>query len=308
MKTPLFTPKNLSKKDEKCLDYIKNQKIIINKAIEKNLNQVFFSKFKHHKAAIYILYPEGHRYRSIIGLEIYKMLGGNKLDFLKCAVGIECIHHASLVFDDLPCMDDSNTRKGKTTAHIKFGEGIAILGGLYLWNIGRRLVYNNAREHLKDINEIDQVTKLVCNSINGMLTGQEMDLKKKKTDKELKESIFQKNRLFHLACVLPPYFLKKKQHLNPLSEVGRTLDEVGVNLSVGYQLFDDLRDIEGNPKIIGKAIDSDVDSSARRFGVSKVRKELDERKRKIIDNLDKIQPNSRLRSIIEYILNDAFFD
>lgn len=281
--------------------YIQEQKELINKSIEFHLNEPFKSKFK--ESATYTVYPEGHRYRSLVGLEVYQMLKGNQKKFLKGVVGIEFIHHASLVFDDLPCMDNSNMRKNKPTSHIKFGEDIAILGGIYLLNKGINLIYDNAREHFDNFKEIDWVVSLVYNATNGMLIGQELDLKKKKTNEELEKSIYQKNRLFHLACVLPAYFLKKKEYLNPLEDIGRTLDEVGINLAIGYQLFDDLRDIEKS-EITGKPVkvDKDKSTSIYRFGIDKVKQEIKERKEKIIENIRKIQSNSKLEDIIEHIL------
>ncbi len=285
------------------MDYIQEQKDIINKWIKSYLEENFSSKFL--ESAIYTIYPEGHRYRSLVGLEIYKMLNGDQSKFLKGIVGIEFIHHASLVFDDLPCMDNASFRKGKPTAHVKFGEDIAILGGLYLWNKGKKLMNENAREHLINIEEIDLIESVIYNAVNGMLMGQELDLNKEKNDRQLLESMYEKNRLFHLACVLPAYLLDKKEYLNPLEEIGRTLDEIGVNLSIGYQLFDDLRDIEGKEKITGKPVSLDVDkrTSVYRFGVDKVKEELNQRKEKIIKNIRKIKTNSNLEGVIEHILS-----
>lgn len=281
--------------------YIQQQIKLINKSIKFYLKESFSSKF--NESATYTVYPEGHRYRSLVGLEVYQMLEGNQLNFLKGVVGIEFIHHASLVFDDLPCMDNSNIRKNKPTAHIKFGEDIAILGGIYLLNKGINLIYDNAREHLDNFKEVDSVVSLVHNTIGGMLIGQELDLKKRKTNEELEKSIYQKNRLFHLACILPAYFLDKKKYLNPLNEIGRTLDEVGINLAIGYQLFDDLRDIS-KTEITGKPIQVDAKKniSVYRFGIDKVKKEITEKKEIIIKNIRKIEYNSRLENIINHIL------
>ncbi len=100
--------------------YIEAQKIRINAAIEQCLPQFFSSERMHEEAARYTLYPEGHRYRSILGLEVYSALGGDQDAFLKGVVGLECVHHASLIFDDLPCMDNAAERKAKPTTWMKF--------------------------------------------------------------------------------------------------------------------------------------------------------------------------------------------
>lgn len=284
------------------MKYIDDQIKVINAAIERYIRADGNSKFL--EAGRYTIWPEGHRYRSLVGLEIYKMLGGNQFRFLKGVVGIEAIHHASLVFDDLPCMDNSPTRKGKPTTHIEYGEDIAILSGLYLWELGRHLVYDNTCEHLDKPEDVDEVESLIHQTIVGLLHGQEIDLQKHKSDDDLRESIYQKNRMFHFACVLPAYLLQKKEYIDPLSAIGNILDEVGVHLSVGYQLFDDLRDVEGVPEVIGKPVGLDVnkETSVKRYGINGVKQQLAERIQRIKENLRKIEPNSRLESIVEHIL------
>ena len=51
---------------------------------------------------------------------------------LACAV--EMVHAASLVLDDLPCMDDAATRRGLPSTHARFGEDVAVLTGVALLN------------------------------------------------------------------------------------------------------------------------------------------------------------------------------
>ncbi len=278
-------------------DYINQQKELINKAIESCLEQTFSSKlrFCHCEAAVYTIYPEGHRYRSLIGLEIYQMLGGDQSKFLKSAVGIEAVHHASLILDDLPCMDNSPIRKGKPTAHKAFGEDIAILASIYLWDIGRELLYKNAQEHLSNLNKLSSVQLLIDSTIRKVISGQELDLRKNKDKKELWKSIEKKNGFFYLASVLPAYLCDIQKEMG-------IFDEIGVDLSVAYQLFDDLRDLEGKPEVVGKLTHIDSDTSVYIFGADKVKQHLTKRKERIIENIRKIQSNSRLEKLVGYIL------
>ena len=284
------------------MEYIHNQIKIINTAIKEHIR--VDKNLKFLEASKYTIYPEGHRYRSIIGLEFYNLLGGKQSNFIKGVVGIECIHHASLIFDDLPCMDNSPMRKGKPTTHIKYGEDTAILSGLYLWELGRRFISENIRSHLNQPKDIDEAELLVHRTIVGMLHGQELDLRKHKSNEELKESIYQKNRMFHLACVLPAYLLQKKEYVDPLNEIGNVLDEVGVCLSIGYQLFDDIRDVEGIPEVIGKPVglDVDKDTSVKLYGLEGVKQQLAENLQRIKENLSKMESGSKLEEIVEYIL------
>ena len=98
--------------------------------------------------------------------------------------------------------------------------------------------------------------------------------------------------------------LQKKEYVDPLSEIGNILDDIGIHLSRGYQLFDDLRDIEGNPEVTGKPAGLDVnrETSVNIYGVNGVKQQLSESIQRIEEKLSKIEQNSRLEKIVKYIL------
>lgn len=82
-----------------------------------------------HEAMRYSLFAGGKRMRPILCLAAADCCGGSPEAALPSAAAIECIHTYSLIHDDLPCMDDDDLRRGRPTAHIQFGEGIAVLAG-----------------------------------------------------------------------------------------------------------------------------------------------------------------------------------
>jgi geranylgeranyl pyrophosphate synthase len=73
----------------------------------------------------------GKRIRAALVLLCCRAAGGDQREEMprRAAVAIECIHAYSLVHDDLPAMDDDTLRRGRPTAHVKFGEAMAILVG-----------------------------------------------------------------------------------------------------------------------------------------------------------------------------------
>ncbi len=85
----------------------------------------------------YSLFAGGKRLRPILALAsaeaVAARLGGSEDESialaLPCACALEMIHTYSLVHDDLPAMDDDTLRRGRPTAHVVHGEGIAILSG-----------------------------------------------------------------------------------------------------------------------------------------------------------------------------------
>ena len=77
----------------------------------------------------YGLFSGGKKIRSKILIDVGSLF---KLDYRTLIVigaAVECIHAYSLIHDDLPCMDDDSIRRGKPSAHVKFGEATAVLAG-----------------------------------------------------------------------------------------------------------------------------------------------------------------------------------
>ena len=273
--------------------YIEIQKRKINTAIEKYFSKLFSSSRKHEQAALYTIYPEGHRYRSLLALEVYEMLGGQQVNFLKGIVGLECIHHASLIFDDLPCMDNAEQRKAKPATWVQYGQDIAILAAVALENEGRYLIAENAREHGQE----RDVERLLYETLRDLYVGQEIDLQREKTDAALWESMRKKNKLMEVAFHLPAVLLGRNSGEQNL------LRDVGEDVAVAYQLFDDLRDVSA-PEITGKPVGLDVEkqTSVYRWGVDYVREELMRRKQRTMQNIRSIKEGTQLEAMIEYMI------
>lgn len=77
----------------------------------------------------YALFPGGKRLRPLMSFAICSDLGGNLEDAMGPAAALECLHIASLIHDDLPCLDDDELRRGLPTCHVRFGEAEALLAG-----------------------------------------------------------------------------------------------------------------------------------------------------------------------------------
>lgn len=70
---------------------------------------------------------QGRRWRPLLTLAVADATGGDMADAVDAAVAVELTHAASLVLDDLPCMDDSNERRGAPATHRLVGSAGAIL-------------------------------------------------------------------------------------------------------------------------------------------------------------------------------------
>ena len=77
----------------------------------------------------YSLMAGGKRVRPRLVLEFARLIGEKDEEVLPLACAVEMIHTYSLIHDDLPCMDDDDTRRGKPSNHKVFGEAVALLAG-----------------------------------------------------------------------------------------------------------------------------------------------------------------------------------
>ncbi len=76
---------------------------------------------------IYGVLSGGKKIRSSIIFATGKLFNLKSKKLLNICGAVECIHSYSLIHDDLPCMDNDKLRRGKATAHIKYGESTAVL-------------------------------------------------------------------------------------------------------------------------------------------------------------------------------------
>jgi geranylgeranyl diphosphate synthase, type II len=88
----------------------------------------------------YSLESGGKRIRPVLCLAVAEAAGASVDDALPAAASIELVHTFSLVHDDLPALDDDDERRGRPSAHVAFGEGVALLAGDALLAEALRLV------------------------------------------------------------------------------------------------------------------------------------------------------------------------
>jgi geranylgeranyl diphosphate synthase type II len=77
----------------------------------------------------YALEPGGKRVRPVLCLAVCEAAGGDVDHALPAAAAVELVHTFSLVHDDLPALDDDAERRGRPSAHVAFGEDVALLAG-----------------------------------------------------------------------------------------------------------------------------------------------------------------------------------
>jgi geranylgeranyl pyrophosphate synthase len=98
-------------------------------AVDGELGRILAGDSRLFEAMRYAALSGGKRFRPLLLLAAGEGFGGDPRMLLPYACAIELIHAYSLVHDDLPCMDDDDTRRGKPSCHKAFSEDIALLAG-----------------------------------------------------------------------------------------------------------------------------------------------------------------------------------
>ena len=119
------------------------------------------------EAMRYSLEAGGKRIRPVLCLAVAEAAGGDVEDALPAAAALELVHTFSLVHDDLPALDDDDERRGRPSAHVAFGEGVALLAGDALLAEALRLALRY---------EASDVARELVDATLGMIGGQYRDI------------------------------------------------------------------------------------------------------------------------------------
>lgn len=146
----------------------------VNEALERLLPEAVDAPHPLSAAMRYALMSPGKRIRPVLAL-----LSAHHLDCPLAiatpgACALELVHAASLVLDDLPCMDDAATRRGRPTVHKRYGEGIAVLTGVALLNKAFDVLANAPLPAETRLEMIALISRTVGE--NGLTSGQARDL------------------------------------------------------------------------------------------------------------------------------------
>ena len=205
----------------------------------------------------------GKRLRPLLVMTTARLFNVDDRCCLRAAAAVEAMHVYSLIHDDLPCMDDDDTRRGKPTAHKAFGEAQAVLAGDALQTLAFELL-SDERTHTDPFVRAEMVACLAkAAGASGMVGGQMMDIVAETTS-------------FDLQTVTRLQQLKTGALISASVEIGAILGRVpnegrkglrgyAHDLGLAFQIADDIMDVEGNEELAGKALQKDKAAGKQTF-------------------------------------------
>ena len=228
----------------------------------------------------YSLLAGGKRIRPILMFATYRLF---KEDYEKClpfAIGMEMVHNASLIHDDMPCIDNDDFRHGKPTNHKMYDECTALLAGDALFNYANVVITDDLRDEL-DIKQISMKImalnefvkakdRMICGeyfdtvSEGQLLTLEQLEyMHMNKTGALIKESV-------RIGALLAGVSNQELQILTNYAE----------NIGLAFQIKDDILSEIGDSKKMGKPVGNDREMNkvtyVTKYGLERAQEMLDD--------------------------------
>jgi len=229
------------------------------------------------RSMAYSLMAGGKRVRPLLCLLSADSAGAGVTDVMPMAVACEMIHTASLIHDDLPCMDNDTLRRGKPTNHVVFGEALALLAGdsLFIWAFDFARKELLARGVFSPQRVLEALGELLgASGPFGICGGQVLDsdpssfLGREEHPWKVSEA---KTAALIRSSVLTGAILAGVAG-NSLS----AFSDFGYHLGISFQIVDDILDVTGDISGMGKTPGKDKDQGkltfVEAFGLEKAKK------------------------------------
>ena len=205
----------------------------------------------------------GKRLRPLLVTATAALFHVDRAVAVRVGTAVEAIHVYSLVHDDLPCMDDDDMRRGKPTVHRAFDDATAVLAGDSLHALAFEILAS-PQTHPDPFVRGELVSTLaLASGPEGMAGGQMMDIEAE-------------NATFDLQTVVRLQALKTGALIAASVEMGAILGHIppegrthlrgyARDIGLAFQIADDILDVEGDPKLAGKALQKDADAGKGTF-------------------------------------------
>ena len=210
------------------------------------------------EAMRYSMFSAGKRIRPVLTMIAAQHFGGRADDALDFACGIEMVHTASLILDDLPSMDNAAIRRRRKTLHVAFGEDVALLTAIALLSQAFGVI---AGCHALPAQLKLRLVQLLSDTIgfSGLAAGQMRDLR----DEAHLKTVDGVNTLNHQKTGV--LFVAAVEGGAAIAGAGeeqlRNAQAFARNLGLAFQLYDDLLDATSTLSALGK--DAGKDSGKR---------------------------------------------
>ncbi|HOG12830.1 MAG: polyprenyl synthetase family protein [Smithellaceae bacterium] len=237
--------------------YLKDRRNIVEEALDRYLPAGDQEPRELHAAMRYSVFAGGKRIRPILCMASAEACGGDLAPVMPVACALELIHTYSLIHDDLPSMDNDDFRRGKPTSHKVFGEAAAILAGDALLTEAFALLSRAEKVRLAAERRLAVIQEIaLAAGAAGMVGGQALDIRTDKEDPDIEaltDMHRRKTGALIMAAVKTGALIAGADE-RKLSALTGYANRIGV----AFQIADDILNVEGDERLMGKRTGSDA--------------------------------------------------
>ncbi len=281
--------------------YMTGRAAAVNKALPVFVARLKDSQPRLSEAMLYSLSAGGKRLRPVLMGAAYEIFGGKAADILPAACALEMVHTYSLVHDDLPAMDNDDLRRGRPTSHKVYGEALAILAGDALLTDAFTVLLSSKYPRQPEAEALLAAAAIMSRRAGacGMASGQAADLEAASFLRG-KGKVSPARTKAGLSLLSYIHLHKTADLITAAVEMGaalawapkkdfNTLSAFGRDIGLCFQIADDILDVEGDKKKMGKS-GSDARNNkltyASLLGVDKARRTAEALLLKALSRLD----------------------
>jgi geranylgeranyl diphosphate synthase, type II len=235
------------------VQYLETHRLLVEDLLRRHLPAESEPPTTLHAAMRYSTLAGGKRLRPILAYAAWEYCGGKQSAASEsihyAMAALEMVHTYSLIHDDLPCMDDDDLRRGMPTCHKKFGEAVAVLAGDALHVVAFELIARTGSPQA-----VIELAEAI--GTGGMLGGQVADVEAEGraviTEPEVEYIHTHKTGMLIRGSVRIGALLAGADQ-----ETFARLTVFGEKIGLAFQIIDDILDIEGDQRKLGKKTGSD---------------------------------------------------
>jgi len=246
----------------------------------------------------YSLLNGGKRVRPALCMILSERLGIVQDKVMPLAAAFEMAHTASLIHDDLPCMDNDDYRRGKLTNHKVYGEAMAVLAGDALLVFAFEHALQELPKQGFDKTNILNALGIFANALGpaGICGGQTLDM--------MQDAVKDEENYVWDMCERKTATLLRATLTAPAALAGADekimshLYNYGTHLGISFQIVDDILDVTGSVQELGKTPGKDVKSGKLTFvtvyGLQRAKKLAEEETSKAIEAIVSLGENFKI--------------
>ena len=241
-------------------DFLERARVEIESELDRRLPSAEAPPKRLHAAMRYSVFAGGKRLRPALVRLAGETFGAPAEALAVAGAAVELIHTYSLIHDDLPALDDDDLRRGRPTLHRAFDEATAILAGDALLTLGLTLLATEPESIPGGRRALATARLGAAIGTGGMIGGQVEDLEAERDWPADPEVALDRIHRRKTGALLVECLRLGGLYASVNEAQDLILKELGERIGLMFQIRDDILDVEGSARALGKTPGKDAEA------------------------------------------------